>query len=105
MTEGICHRCSQPKAPNDTTWCAYHREIKTAQNAKKLIRYDATGRQVEPPLAVFANARKLDVAKVRDIRQRLQNGETRVSLATLYGVRIETIRSIEVGKTWLHASA
>lgn len=41
---------------------------------------------------------------VKDIRRRLANGETRVDVARSLGVAWDTIRNVDVGRTWRHVA-
>lgn len=45
---------------------------------------------------------KLTVEAVREIRRRLANGENKHQLARDFGVRYQTIRAVEIGRTWSH---
>ena len=47
-----------------------------------------------------AQAKKLDLAKVREIRARLAEGASKVDLAREYGVHRSMVRWIETGRAW-----
>jgi len=94
----VCHKCDNPACVNPE-----HLFLGTAKdntndmvkkgrgNFKKGIRFEH---------APFRPNSKLNEIQVRDIRKRIKDGETMVSLSKVYGVSDRTINNINSGKLW-----
>lgn len=78
-------------------WCT-HRENMAHAFRTGLAKKPKTGPGEDSPSA------KLNNESVRDIKRRLQRGETHKSIARVYGVAPGTIGFISCGATWSHIS-
>ena len=57
----------------------------------------ASDENARPPMT---RGRKLDAAKVRDIRARLTKGEKAADIAAVYDLHPSSVDDIRVGRTW-----
>lgn len=77
-------------------------------NRSRLIQHleqrpwDTPGRKIRLSLLRHPGNRKLDETKVREIKRRLQAGDTSKEIAAEYGVQADTIRRIKRGVQWGH---
>lgn len=94
----ICHSCDNPKCINPKhLWAGTSKENsqdmmrKGRGNLKKGVRFE---------LAPFRPHSKLNEENVIDIKKRLRNKETAVSISKSYGVSDRTIGAIKRGRLW-----
>lgn len=80
----ICHTC-------DNRWCI---------NPEHLISASREFNMQDAVLKKRQNTTILSAEDVRNIRKRISNGETQVSIAELYGVCKSTIGKISNNKNW-----
>ena len=88
----ICHTCDNPLCVNPNhLWIGTRGQNNTDRKNKG--RNAITVGELNPSV-------KLTVNKVREIRKRLEMGETQISIAKEFGVRQANISSIKLMKSW-----
>ena len=87
--------CKINNAPENLEWCSHLENMRHAYRTG-LAKYPKTGPGEDSPSA------KLDNERVRQIKRRLNAGESQRKIAEFYGVAQGTVNFIARGVTWSH---